>query len=60
MKVRAKMRNDILRIIQSMLSGWLLSLIGYDYKTVVFWIVVIIECIQFVKEVSYEQSKGRD
>lgn len=44
------MINNILRLIQSLLIGFILSRIGYSFKTVVFWIVMIIMALQWIKE----------
>lgn len=44
------MKNSILKIIQGGLIGYTLSLLGYSYKTLVFWLVMMIMVIQFVKE----------
>lgn len=44
------MKNSILKIIQGGLIGGTLSLVGYSCKTLVFWMVLMIMVIQFVKE----------
>lgn len=44
------MNNNIIRIIQSALIGLVLSLVGYSFKTVVFWICMVIMVLQWLKE----------
>lgn len=44
------MNNDIIRIVEAALIELVLSLVGYSYKTEVFWICMLIMVLQFIKE----------
>lgn len=49
------MKNSIIRILQSALIGFTLSLVGYSVKTIVFWIVMVIMALQWLKEQDNER-----
>lgn len=44
------MSNSIIRLIQSALIGTVLGSVGYSFKTIQFWIVMVIMALQWVKE----------
>lgn len=44
------MKTCIIKIIQSGLIGLVLSIVGYSYKTGVFWMCMLIMGLQWLKE----------
>lgn len=48
------MNNTIIRMIQSMLIGIALALVGYPCNTSVFWIAMVIMALQWLKELKGE------
>lgn len=51
------MRNRILRTIQAALLGLVTSMYGITYKTIGFWIMILIMCIQWAKEEYTERQQ---